>query len=211
MSLVELHSIESKALCFDLSVPSLIQAAQQFRTPECTLTRALILRSNANYVSCHIDRKGAYWMEMVLSCADTCHTVKSHFQVVERHEVFTCRRFVHRQDWLPAFTRPFDRGYIWGWEGPLWDCLEEVSHSPQESRENTGKHRTLAFRSLSKWGGFARFRCCCWVCFSFLVCYGYILFDLSSPGQSAPCMLALLVCCHTGERAPCHWCCLVFS
>lgn len=123
--------------------------------PGCTAVqnpRALILRSNANYVSCCIDGKGAYWMEMVLNCADTCHTVKRHFQAVEHHEVFTCRRFVHRQDWLPAFTRPFDRGYIWGWEGPLWDCLEEVSHSPQESRENTGKHRTLAFRSLSLQG-----------------------------------------------------------
>lgn len=30
-------------------------------------------------------------MEMVLSCADTCHTVKSYFQVVEHHEVFTVR------------------------------------------------------------------------------------------------------------------------
>lgn len=41
MSLVELHSIESKALCFDLSVPSLIQAAQQFRTPECNFNSSI--------------------------------------------------------------------------------------------------------------------------------------------------------------------------
>lgn len=35
VSLSELNSIESKAFCSDLTVSSSIQAAQQFRTPEC--------------------------------------------------------------------------------------------------------------------------------------------------------------------------------
>lgn len=38
VSLGELNSIVSKAVCFDLAVSSLIQSTEQYRTSECNLS-----------------------------------------------------------------------------------------------------------------------------------------------------------------------------